>query len=89
MGSLCYLCLIRHGTSKICDVFASTITSLVNAYFTNGMFPDLHKHSVVRPLIKQAQLHGGPVRVEANLPETFQKFDLENEGQIQGGENRD
>ena len=35
-----------------CDVLAPIITSMVNASFTHGLFPDSHKHAVVRPRIK-------------------------------------
>ena len=35
------------------DVLAPIITSMANASFTRGLFPDSYKHAVVRPRIKK------------------------------------
>ena len=34
---------------KLCDALASVITSMANTSFTQGRFPDTHKHAIVRP----------------------------------------
>ena len=34
---------------ELCDVLAPIITSMVNASFIQGLFPNSHKHAVVRP----------------------------------------
>ena len=41
---------------ELCDVLAPIITSMANASFTQGLFPDSHKHAVVRPKIKKPSL---------------------------------
>ena len=38
---------------ELCDVLAPIITSMANASFAQGLFPDSHKHAVVRPRIKK------------------------------------
>ena len=42
---------------ELCDVLAPIITSMAYASFTQGLFPDSHKHAVVRPRIKNPSTH--------------------------------
>ena len=41
---------------ELCDVLASIITSMANASFTQGLFPDSHKHAVVGRRTKKPSL---------------------------------
>ena len=51
---------------ELCDVFAPIITSMANASFTQGLFPDLHKHTVVRLRIKKPSLN--PLDIKSYMP---------------------
>ena len=51
---------------ELCDVIATIITSMANASFTQRLFPDSHKHAVVRPRIKKPSLD--PLDIKSYRP---------------------
>ena len=51
---------------ELCDVLALIITSMANASFTQGLFPDSRKHAVVRQRIKKPSLD--PLHIKSYRP---------------------
>ena len=51
---------------ELCDVHAPIITSMANVSFTQGLFPDSHKHTVVHPRIKKPSLY--PLDIKSYRP---------------------
>ena len=51
---------------NLCDVLAPIITSMANGSFTQGSFPDSHKHAVFRPRIKKPSLD--PLDIKSYRP---------------------
>ena len=51
---------------KCCDILAPVITSMISMSFRQGVFPDTHKHALVRPRIKKPTLD--PLDVKSFRP---------------------
>ena len=51
---------------ELCDVLAPIITFMANASFSQGVFPDSHKHAIVRPRLKKPSLD--PLDIKSYKP---------------------